>query len=195
MKIESPDNDYDDLEQVKRELQVFIHQKEDWQSPPCPNCKNHNTQTCGPTCEDAATSLSIDPVLYPIERNVIAIVYELNATRLLKTCWSCEGHMRDGDDNLWKVPQVCFYSKTAIYPKLVSSYLGKLYIHKRLKYNWSIVLSDISQSIYPTYCLRPDLNTVNEPSLGQLQNDLKAISDKLHTQLKLEAKILLDSIA
>lgn len=194
MKIDTPDNDYDDLEQVKLDLHKFIIQDDVWQSPPCPSCENHIPDNCGPSCVDAPTTLSIDPVLYPIERNVIAIVYELNATRLLKTCWSCEGHMRDTENNLWKVPQVCFNSQTAIYPKLLSSYLSKLYIQKRLKYSWNIILSEISQSIYPTYCLRPDLNTVTEPSLGQLQNDLKKISIKLHMHLKAEAQSLLKSI-
>lgn len=194
MKIGTPDTDFIDLEQVKLDLQKFIDQQDTWQSPPCPNCKDFNPQSCSPDCSEAATSLSIDPERYPVERNVIAVTYELNATRLLKTCWSCEGHMRDGEDKIWKLPQICFYSQTAIYPKLVSSYLSKLFIQKRLKYNWNLSLSEISQSIYPTFCIRPDLTNELTPSLGLLQNDLKEIAKKLHTRLKDEARNLLNTM-
>lgn len=194
MKIDQPDEDFVDIAQVKLELQKFINQKEPWQVPPCPNCTVHTQKKCTPECEDAAIALSIDPVLYPIEKNVVALVYELNATRLFKSCWSCEGHMKDGNV-LWKVPQVCFYSQAAIYPKLISSYLGKLFIRKKITYQWNIFLSEISQSIYPTYCIRPDLNTENEPHLGELQKDLLAIANKLHLQLKNEATELLKSMS
>lgn len=194
MKIGTPDSDFIDLEQVKLDLKKFIDQEETWQSPPCPGCNDFTPQSCSPDCSNASTSLSIDPVLYPVERNVIAMVYELNATRLLKTCWSCEGHMRDNEDNIWKLPQVCFYSQTAIYPKLVSSYLGQLFIQKHLKYRWQLFLSEISQSIYPTFCIRPDLNNEVKPSLGMLQNDLKVIAKNLHTQLKNEARKLLETM-
>jgi hypothetical protein len=194
MKIGTPDTDFIDLEQVKLDLQKFIDQEETWQSPPCPGCKDFNPQSCSPDCSEASTSLSIDPERYPVERNVIAVTYELNATRLLKTCWSCEGHMRDGEDKIWKLPQICFYSQTAIYPKLVSTYLSKLFIQKRLKYNWNLFLSEISQSIYPTFCIRPDLTNEPTPSLGLLQNDLKEIAKSLHSRLKDEAKDLLNKM-
>ena len=98
------------------------------------------------------------------------------------------------DNTLWKVPQVCFYSQAAIYPKLVSSYLGKLFIRKQLTYQWNLFLSEISQSIYPTYCIRPDLNTENDPNLEYLQKDLLAIANNLHAQLKNEAKELLKTM-
>ena len=193
MKIEQPDEDFIDIAQVKLELQNFINQKEPWQVPPCPNCAVHTQQKCSAECKDAATAISIDPVLYPIEKNVVALVYEINATRLFKSCWSCEGHTKDGD-TLWKIPQVCFYSQAAIYPKLISSYLGKLFIRKKITYQWNIFLSEISQSMHPTYCIRPDLNTENEPKLDLLQEDLLSIASNLHSQLKLEARELLNSI-
>lgn len=74
----------DDISRVKHDLHTFIDKEENWQSPPCPNRKNFIPESCNPECKDAATSLSIDPVLYPTERNVIATVYGLNATRLLQ---------------------------------------------------------------------------------------------------------------
>ena len=194
MKIDQPDEGFVDITQVKLELQNFINQQEPWQVPPCPNCTVHTQKNCTPDCEDAAKALSIDPVLYPIEKHVVALVYEINATRLFKSCWSCEGHMNNSN-TLWKVPQVCFYSQAAIYPKLVSSYLGRLFIRKQLTYQWNLFLSEISQSIYPTYCIRPDLNTEYEPKLDALQKDLQAIASNLHSHLKNEAKELLQSIS
>lgn len=193
MKIDQPDKDFIDIEQVRLDLQRFIEQKDPWEIPPCPNCTTHTPQKCTPTCADAPTALSIDPVLYPIEKNVVALVYEINATRLFKSCWSCEGHMNN-KNALWKLPQVCFYSQAAIYPKLVSSYLGKLFIRKQLKYQWNLFLSEISQSVYPTYCIRPDLNSEKDPSLGALQQDLRQIADNLHKHLKQEARELLLSL-
>jgi len=194
MKIDQPSDDFIDLTQVKLELQRFIDQKEPWQEPPCPGCTEHTPQKCSPQCVDAPGALSIDSVRYPLEEHVVAMVYELNATRLFKSCWSCEGHLRGSSNILWKVPQVCFYSQAAIYPKLISSYLGKLFIKKSIHYQWNLFISEISQSIYPTYCIRPDLNQESEASLDLLQQDLKAISKNLHSQLKFEARELLKSI-
>jgi len=194
MKIYSPDESFINLEQVKLELERFLIQDEPWQSPPCPDCRQHQPSTCSPDCSEAAKALSIDPQRFPIEQNAVALVYELNASRVFQTCWSCEGHMREGEKNIWKLPQVCFYSQAAIYPKLISSHLSNLYIQKCLQYTWHLCLTEISQSIHITYSIRPDLTHVEEPSLGLMQNDLKTISKDLHLRLKEEAQKLLKRI-
>jgi len=103
--------------------------------------------------------------------------------------------MHEGESQIWKLPQVCFYSQAAIYPKLVSSHLSNLFIQKRLKYTWHICLTEISQSVYPTFSIRPDLTHETELSLGLMQNDLKTIAKDLHLRLKNEAKKILKSIS
>jgi len=195
MKIGTPDEDFIELEQVKKDLQHFLAQDEPWQSPPCPNCNNHQPKTCSPNCTEAPRALSIDPDRFPIEQNAVALVYELNANRVFQTCWSCEGHVREGESKIWKLPQVCFYSQSAIYPKLISSHLSNLFIQKRLKYNWHLSLTEISQSIHPTYSIRPELTHETELNLGLLQNDLKEISKDLHLRLKFEADKLLKKLS
>lgn len=194
MKIETPDSEFIDFEQIKADLEKFIDQDEPWQSPPCPGCEQHYPQQCSPECSEVAASLSIEPIRWPIEKNVIALVFELTATRLFKTCWSCEGHMYDKENKLWKLPQACFYAQSAIYPKLISSWLAKLFIRKKLSYRWSVALSEISQAVCATYCIRPDLNDEPDPRLGLLQKDLKEIGKDLHSRLKDEARILIKTI-
>ncbi len=194
MKICEPNNQFFDLEQVKLDLQKFIIQDEPLVSPPCAGCQQHLPDICSPKCPEAPKSLSVDPIQYPIERSVVALVFELNAIRLFETCWSCEGHIREGESQIWKIPQVCFYSQSSIYAKLLSTHLSKLFIQKKLKYNWLLCLSDISQSIHPAYNIQPDLTNQFEPSLGLLQNDMRTIGNDLQRHLKAEARSLLTKI-
>jgi hypothetical protein len=131
-----------------------------------------------------------NPVRYPIESKVVPLVFELTASRLMQTCWSCEGHM-DKQNRLWKVPQVSFYADSPIYPKLVLIHLTRLYQARQLGYRWHVVLSDFTQTLSLTYSIQPDLNQEESPRLGLLQQDLQVISNDMHSQLKLIARELL----
>ena len=178
---------------IKADLGLFIQQPGPELRAVCQGCKQHSPAQCSPKCKEAPGALSIDPVLYPIERNVVPFVYELAATRLLETCWSCEGHMNENNE-LWKVPQISFYAASPVYVKLLSLYLDELQNTKSTTYHWHIVVTDFAQSNGLTYSVQPDLNLVKDPHLGLLQTDLKTIADGLHTKLKWHAQKMLNNI-
>jgi len=190
MKISVPaqDNQVDAV--IFDQLQRFINQPEPSVSPPCGGCNNHMKNSCNPSCAQAAGALSVDPVRHPIEPKAVPMVFEISATRLMQTCWSCEGHI-GADDKLWKIPQVCFYSSSPVYPKLVLIHVSRLYSDKALHYRWQIVLSEFSQRLELTYSIQPDLNRINDPHLGKLQSDLVTLSKDMHSELKIIAKDLL----
>lgn len=178
---------------VKEELATFIQQAEPAAHAVCQGCKQHSAVNCSVKCVDAPAALSIDPVQYPIEPNVVPLVYELAATRMLETCWSCEGHMDDNNE-LRKVPQVSFYAASPVYVKLLSLYLDELQNSKRLSYDWHIVITDFAQTNGLTYSVQPNLNLVSNPHLGRMQMDLKTIADSLHTKLKAQARKLMTNL-
>ena len=190
MKIPTPQNELRCDSETRSQLELFIAQPEPADLAPCPGCGHHEPETCSGQCEQASKALSIEPERYPIESKVVPLVFELTASRLLQTCWSCEGHM-DHNNKLWKVPQVSFYCESPIYPKLVLIHLSRLFQSKMLGYRWHVVLSDFTQTLSLTYSIQPDLNQEDAPRLGLLQQDLQIISDDMHSRLKLIASELL----
>lgn len=178
--------------ETRSQLEQFIIQAEPADDPPCTGCKQHVPKDCSGSCSRAAEALSIEPERYPIESKVVPLVFEITSTRLLQTCWSCEGHM-DHENKLWKVPQVSFYSDSPIFPKLVLIHLTRLYQSKTLGYRWHVVLSDFTQSLGLTYSIQPDLNQEDAPRLGLLQQDMQTIADGMHTKLKSIASELIQT--
>lgn len=191
MQIPLPDNDGLCDAAMRENLQRFIDYPEPAEIGPCPGCIKHIATECSPKCPDVAKALSIDPVRYPLEKKVIPLVYEVMATAGLKTSWSCEGHMNN-DSELWKLPQVCFYSELPIYSHLLLIHLSNLQQQKKLKYPWHIVMTDFSLSLNVTYSIQPNLNKTTNPHLGSLQNDLLVIADDMHSKVKIIAKGLLE---
>lgn len=191
MKIPQPEESFFNDSNIKADLLMFLEQPGPEQLAPCPGCEEHLPETCSSKCVRAPDSLSIDPVRYPIESNVVPLVFELMATRLIKTCWSCEGHM-DENNNLWKLPQVCFYTASNAYVKLLCHHISSLHQRKLLTYPWHIALSDFSLNSRLAYSIQPNLNDITDPHLGLLQKDLNAIADNLHLKLKTLAQELMD---
>ncbi|MCK4743276.1 MAG: hypothetical protein KAT25_05610 [Sulfuriflexus sp.] len=191
MKIPVPEESFFADSNIKEDLRLFLEQPSPQQLAPCPGCQQHTPDDCSSKCTDAAEALSIDPVLYPIEKNVVPLVYELMATQLIQTCWSCEGHMNE-NNTLWKLPQVCFYTASSAYVKLLCRHIALLNQHKCLKHPWHIVLSEFSMNSRLAYSIQPNLNDVNEPHLGLLQQDLNIIADDLNNKLKKYAKEFLE---
>lgn len=192
MRIPVPDNGLQCDSETRRQLEQFKAQPEPSALAPCPGCNDHRPENCSSDCERAADALSIEPERYPIESKVVPLVFEMTASRLMQTCWSCEGHM-DQYHKLWKVPQVSFYSDSPIYPKLILIHLTRLFQNKMLGYRWHVVLNDFTQSLNLTYSIQPDLNQVEAPRLGLLQQDLKMISEDMHSKLKQIANELLQT--
>lgn len=191
MKIPEPEESFFVDSNAEKDLRNFIEQPGPLQLAPCPGCQQHKLDECSSKCDQAPQALSIDPVRYPIERNVIPLVYELMITRLIQTCWSCEGHMNK-DNQLWKLPQVCFYTASTVYVKLLCRHLELLNHKKQLTHPWHIIISDFSLNSRLIYSMQPNLNYVTEPHLGLLQLDLNIIADNLHGKLKIYAQELLE---
>lgn len=97
-------------------------------------------------------------------------------------------------NELWKLPQVCFYVVAPVYIRLLHRHLVSLYQSKQLAYNWNIIIVDFASSHGLTYSIQPDLNMVTIPRLGLMQHDLKIIADDLHGRLKEYARELLATL-
>jgi len=194
MRINRPREDTESFLQMKEALELLIAQPTPEEESPCDNCQTHRPANCSSSCVDAQASLSSDPIRFPIEEKVVSLVFELTATRLIETCWSCEGHFSH-DGKLWKLPQITFYATNSVYPQLLLRHIRRLINAKKLGYEWHIVLSDFGQTYNISYNIEPNLNNVVEPRLGRLQQDLKTISENLCESLKQLAKEMLDEMA
>lgn len=194
MHIIKPGQKYLDEEQLIADLEAFIDQPEPVEIPPCPGCQNHMADLCSAECPEAPKALSIEPERYPVEPKVVPLVFELMSSRMMMTCWSCEGHMGN-DGKLWKLPMVSFYSMSSAYPKILLKHLESLNARKLLKYRWHVVLSDFSQTVGVTYSIQPDLSFVDDVHLGQLQQDITIIGRDTVQELKTIARKMLDELS
>lgn len=187
MEISKPNEGYIDTDKIKADLNVFLAAPLPSESPPCPSCEQHIRSDCNSKCANASSSLSIDPDKYPIETNITPLVFEITATCVMQTCWSCEGHL-DENNNLWKLPNVSFYAKSSIYPQLLVKHIKNLNLNKQLKYPWQVILADYAQTLGTTYTIQPDLCREEEIHLGLLQHDIKTIADDMLEKLKVIAR-------
>lgn len=180
------------------DLELLINQPTAQQSPPCPNCVDDiqaswNKNNCSQSCVNAPHALSEDPELYPIEKNVVPLVFELTTMRLVHTCWSCEGHL-DIDGEIWKLPQVSFYSDKPIYAQLLSNYLANIHWKKKIYYPWEIGLTNYGRLFDITYTLRCDLSNVRRPDIHVMQKDLQDMAVNLSENIKLDAIKLIEQL-
>lgn len=188
MYIERPKQELLDAERTRDNLKVFLEQPIPSELPPCPGCSNHIKSKCSGDCSEAHTALSTQPNEFPIEPNIVPLVFGLMSTRVTQTCWSCEGHM-DTNNKLIKLPTVSFYTSSPVYSQLLHRHVSKLKLDKKLSYPWHVVLMDYAQTWAQTYSIIPDLNFVEkEIHLGALQNDLKIIAEDLQEKMKFLAR-------
>ncbi|MBI3773413.1 MAG: hypothetical protein HY272_12025 [Gammaproteobacteria bacterium] len=195
MKIIKPNIDVQHNRQIRADLLRLIAQPSAAEAPPCPSCTLHPKLACSSNCEHAPQQLSIDAVNYPIETNVVPLVYELASVRLIQPCWSCEGHLNPNGE-LWKIPQVSFYSQSPIYAQLLIRHISALNLQKRLTYPWHVALSDFGQTWDVTYTLEPNLNydQPRQVQLNLLQHDLNTLADHLCVRLKTLAQVMLNEL-
>ncbi len=199
MHIPQPKTAFLDQATAIQELENLIAQPSARELRPCPNCQlpchsnipEQCAVNCNVDCVNTPQALSSEPDKHPIEQHVVNIVFELSSLRLIQPSWSCEGHL-NGQNELWKLPQVSFYSSSALYPQLLVNYLTQLKNDKQLHYPWHISMVNYGQTWRPTYQMEGALNQVNEEiQLALLQQDLHRISDRLAEQLKQQARNML----
>jgi len=193
MYINKPQDNIKNVAQVREALELIVSQPTAEELAPCTNCDNHIPNECNSKCTKAPTALSSDPINHPLENKVVPLVFELTSIRVMQPCWSCEGHFNQ-DGNLWKLPQINFYSLSPIYPQLFLQHINELKLKKKLSYEWHIVLANFGQSWHMSYSIEPNLNNVSDPHLGSLQQDLVILAEDLHNNIKLLAKKMLHDI-
>ena len=194
MKIELPNSLAENKRRTCAELNLLLSQPGAHLVPPCQHCCKHVALSCNAKCVDAPRALSSDPDNYPVEPKVVPLVYELRKTRVMQPCWSCEGHF-DNAGNLWKYPQVSFYSVTSVYAMLLVNHLTLLKHKKLLNYDWQVAVSSFGQQCSSTtYTIEPKLHPTSDQHLGAMQADLLCIAENLDDQLKIAAKQMLQML-
>ncbi len=189
MKINSKYGDQRPIEPRRSELLNILNQPTASDLRPCSNChelcsthhSNNCTCDCKTDCPEAAKQLTSDPVRYPIESGVLALVYEFAALRVCQPCWSCEGHV-DANDKLSKLPAVWFYVDDLTVVDMISSFLTSAQSRLKLSAAWHLAVSygpdEVAFSCTPNAWLLGD-----ETTLQDLQQDLIKLSAGLREGL------------
>lgn len=185
-----------DLAHRKMDLTNLLLQPSDKEKRPCRGChvpcpcKASKTCccACSSECTLAPRFLSSDPEHYPIEKRIVPLVYAMNLLRLLKTCWSCEGHL-SGEGRLHKLPQIWFYSDAVVYPQLIAEVLHEQKFRNCLSHRWSVSLciQDYVEAA-TTFVIKPDFYPGEIPDLDNLQEDVKKLATVLVTQVRQKAR-------
>ncbi|HIF51969.1 MAG TPA: hypothetical protein EYQ42_10680 [Thiotrichaceae bacterium] len=194
MKIRTSSTQKKASERRRNDLLDLLSQDDDKQRRPCPDChtlckcdkhSSHCTCGCSVDCKYAPRMLSSDPDLYPIESNVVPLVYAMSVLRVAEPCWSCEGHLKN-DNELLRPPQVWFYSDSTVYPELISEYLHDLCFIKETSCLWTVMLCQHTASHATTFSIKPEISEevkITSKILRQLQNDLHVISYSLREKV------------
>lgn len=154
----------------------------------CRACGARTCQcSCSPFCPDAPSALSSD-AMYPIERAIAPLVFEMKRLGLFEPCWSCEGHVGPAGE-MQKPPTIWFYVSSLTHVRLLASGIAKLGGAGRLSTPWriSVVYSDLDNP-RPTFALEPIAS--EGADLGRLQRDAYEIATSLAAIMSSEAKEL-----
>ena len=196
MRISKPSPDSAYRSQCLEDMKDLLRQPTVKEMRPCPNCsipcKCSKSPTCTCSCSKGCAftpvQMSSDGERYPIEENIVPLVYEFNCLRVCPPCWSCEGHV-DNSGTLKKIPRVWFYSRSLFYPRMISEYLTSLQFRKKIKYPWHIVVTYTpDDSLETTFSIEPRIENIDKASLNDLQQDALTISDNLLQSLQYMAK-------
>jgi hypothetical protein len=153
----------------------------------CKSCKSVKCLClCSPTCRYAAKALSSDPDNYPIESEILPLVYALSETPVFETCWSCEGHETQ-NKKLIRAPQVWFYAEHSDVPILLCKAVDNMYINKKIINNWDISFISNQGSGFYCYAIKPGF-CYKKPVLLELQNDARSIATYLKAYLNIEVQ-------
>ena len=169
------------------ELRDLLAQPSDKQARPCPDCRVRfgqestlSAENCSFACRYAPRHMSGQPDKYPIEGGIVPLVYALYSLRLVKPCWSCEGHLGP-DKNIHKQPKVWFYSHSEIYPKLIAQTISDLQGKGKIDMCWGVKVLPFSQSLFQTtYSIEPVMSVQDLP---KLRSDIIIMGQTLRREL------------
>lgn len=180
MKINTLQNNTKDhlLEDLKYLLSRPLKRPCDGCVKPCSCAKNSPECPCSCSldCPIAATMLTSDRN-FPIEDKVLSMVLALKNLQTVQPCWSCEGHL-DGKGDLFRAPQVWFYTDSLLYPQLIGEVIQQQKIRKQLHYFWELKLTTINR--WDTaFILTPAFDKKLDLNLEIMQKDMKEIAEHL----------------
>lgn len=186
MKLFMPGPDPVGDETRLRDLSVLLEQPTYRELRPCAGCtmpcpcsaSPTCTCLCGPQCAHVPVKMSSEGDRYPIEPKIVALVFGFNCLRVCQSFWSCEGHQYP-DGSLQRVPQVWFYTRSLVYPRLIGDWLTRLYFQKRIANPWHICVSYSESSLDTGFSIEPDLKMMTCVVLDELQRDVAVISEAL----------------
>lgn len=195
MKLGHMHSDPGSDENLLRDLQFLLEQPSYEELRPCPGCEqpcpcSHSktcTCQCSPDCPHAPVEMSIDGQRYPIEEKIVALVFAFNCLRVCPPYWSCEGH-NFASGELYRVPQVWFYSRSLLYPKLIGDRIHRLQAGKAIQNPWHICLAYAQNTLDTGVCIEPNAGAIKSPDLESMQSDAHVISEGLDRGLKELAK-------
>ena len=202
MRIGTPDNNAQIGHTIEKELENFIRQPTDKTLRVCNGCtllcscsqSPTCTCNCSSSCPNAGNFLSSDPE-YPIEPNIVPLVYALKSMRSYVPCWSCEGH-NDYAGNLSRLPRVWFYSASPFYPRILVEYLEHLRQKKKIQNPWQLsVISPTTDHYNLTFSLEPNLTLENATQLSSLRQDINVIAESMDISLRQAAHSYLGRIS
>jgi len=123
--------------------------------------------------------MSSEPDRYPIEPNIVPLVYAFYDSHIYDPCWSCEGHLDGTGDHLQKIPRVWFYASSMVYPRLLVEYLDDLLFKKKIRHPWGVRIlswSDTSEARFSLEPVSPDQRSI---TLNELHDDILVIAGSL----------------
>lgn len=191
MKLYRPHADPREDGSRLRDLEVLLAQPFYQEIRPCEGCRMPCSCSsslecaclCGPGCTHAPVQMSSEGSRYPVEPKMVALVFGFNCLRVCPPFWSCEGHPAP-DGSLQRVPQVWFYTRSLVYPRLMGDWLARLYFKKRIANPWHICVSYSESSLDTGFSIEPDLKGISQMSLEQLHQDVAVIADALVPELR-----------
>lgn len=143
-------------------------------SRPCPGCTiKSETSYCSQPCQQAARLLSSEPERYPIEPKVLPLVFAFTKLAFVQPCWSCEGHNKPSGE-LWKLPQLWFYSYYPIYVDLLNTFIEEMRQAELMFAQWNSSVIAYGEKDCHTYVLQP-LVTDTGLTLTELQHDIEVM--------------------
>ncbi|MDH5545711.1 MAG: hypothetical protein OEZ43_08965 [Gammaproteobacteria bacterium] len=145
----------------------------------CPSCgaKSCDCQ-CNMDCSGIARAMVAEPDRFPIESQVLPLVYAIATNSPWQPIWSCEGHAQQ-DGELLRHPQVWFYAENHIRIDSVKQVLDQL--GAQLKAKWRVEFSELRQNT-PVYILEAyDSESV---ALKDMQRDIQLLAKHLDNSSK-----------
>lgn len=194
MKLYRPLCDPREDEFRLRDLEVLLAQPSYREMRPCEGCRMPCSCSaspvcaclCGPGCAHAPVQMSSEGDRYPVEPKVASLVFGFNCLRVCPPYWSCEGHRTSGG-LLQRVPQVWFYTRSLVYPRLIGDWLTRLYFKKCIANPWHICVSYSESSLDTGFSIEPDVKQIDRMCLDTLQQDLAVLSEALVPDLRVLA--------